>query len=182
MSTCDVPSPDHTTSNARGRSHAALMDEVYRGQRLIYDVTRKYYLFGRDTAIEALALRPGARLIEVGCGTARNLICIARQYPEAKLFGLDASAEMLRTAARAVARAGLSNNVVLAQGYAEALSPAVFGEKAPFDAVLFSYSLSMIPDWEAALEAARHALVPGGRVHIVDFGDFGGLGRPLERA
>ena len=175
---CDVPSPD----KACGRSHATLMDEVYRGQRFIYDVTRKYYLFGRDTAIDALALPPGARLVEVGCGTARNLICIARRYPEAKLFGLDASVEMLRTAERAVARAGLANNVVLAQGYAETLSPTAFGETALFDAVLFSYSLSMIPDWDAALEAAQRALGPGGRIHIVDFGDFAGLSRPLARA
>jgi len=182
MSMCDVPSPDKTTSNARGRNHAAMMDEVYRGQRFIYDVTRKYYLFGRDTAIESLALAPRARLIEVGCGTARNLICVARRYPEVKLFGLDASAEMLRTAGRAVARAGLANNVVLAQGYAEALSPAIFGETMPFDAVLFSYSLSMIPDWDAALEAAQRVLVPGGRIHIVDFGDFAGLSAPLARA
>ena len=182
MSMCDVPSPDKVTGNARGHSHAALMDEVYRGQRFIYDVTRKYYLFGRDTAIEALALPPGARLIEVGCGTARNLICIARQYPEAKLFGLDASAKMLCTAERAVARAGLAQRVLLAHGYAEALSPALFGETEPFDAILFSYSLSMIPEWEAALEAATHALAPGGGIHIVDFGDFAGLSRPLARA
>ena len=31
--------------------HGALMDDVYRYQRLIYDVTRKYYLLGRDEMI-----------------------------------------------------------------------------------------------------------------------------------
>ena len=49
--------------------HAALMDEVYRRQRFIYDLTRKYYLFGRDKLIRELALAPGERLVEVGCGT-----------------------------------------------------------------------------------------------------------------
>ncbi|MEO0699832.1 MAG: SAM-dependent methyltransferase, partial [Pseudomonadota bacterium] len=37
--------------------HAALMDSVYKGQRHIYDWTRKYYLFGRDTLIEGLNAR-----------------------------------------------------------------------------------------------------------------------------
>ncbi len=162
--------------------HAALMDGVYRYQRYIYDLTRKYYLFGRDRLVDALAPRPEARIVEVGCGTARNLIRMARRYPKARLFGLDASQAMLDTAAKAIARAGLSSRIALAHGYAEALSPAMFGETAPFDEVVFSYSLSMIPDWRQALAAAAAALAPGGRVHIVDFGDLQGFARPLRAA
>lgn len=158
-------------------THAALMDKVYRRQRYIYDFTRKYYLFGRDRMIRSLALRPGEALVEIGCGTARNLISIARLYPEAELYGLDASAEMLRTAAGNVAAAGLSGRIRLIQGYAENLTPALFGRSAPFDRVLFSYSLSMIPDWRQALDAAGLALAEGGRLHVVDFGDLTGLGR-----
>ena len=158
------------------------MNRVYRGQRLIYDVTRRYYLFGRDRAIRELALAPGTRLVEVGCGTARNLVHIARRYPDVRLFGLDASTEMLRSAHRAVSRAGLSDRVSLTHGYGELLSPSLFSESEPFDAILFSYSLSMIPDWEGALDAARKALATNGRIHIVDFGDFTGLGRWAERA
>ena len=79
-------------------AHCGLMDKLYRRQRHIYDFTRKYYLFGRDRLIRNLGLKPGQRLVEIGCGTARNLIAIARRYPEARLFGLDASAEMLETA------------------------------------------------------------------------------------
>lgn len=156
--------------------HAALMDRIYRHQRYIYDATRKYYLFGRDRLIRKLALKPGARVIEVGCGTSRNLIKIARAYPGAVLFGLDASAEMLETSRKAVDRAGLGGRVKLVRAYAEDLTPALFGESAPFDAVVFSYSLSMIPDWRKALAAAHGALAPRGRVHVVDFGDLKGLG------
>ena len=157
--------------------HAALMDQVYRHQRYVYDFTRKYYLFGRDRLIRELRLGPGDRLVEVGCGTARNLIRIARRYPEARLFGLDASQEMLKTAAEAVRRAGLERRISLAHGYAEALSPAMFGETGAFDACVFSYSLSMIPDWKQSLSAASAVLTPNGRIHIVDFGDLDGLGR-----
>ena len=162
--------------------HAALMDGVYRYQRYIYDFTRKYYLFGRDRLVDELALAPGARLVEVGCGTARNLIRIARRYPEARLFGLDASEAMLETAAKAIARAGLSSRIALAHGYAEKLAPAMFGVEAPFDDIVFSYSLSMIPDWRGSLDAARAALAPGGRIHIVDFGDLKGFAKPLRTA
>ena len=54
-------------------AHAALMDKVYRRQRYFYDLTRRYYLFGRDKMIRELALAPGDAVVEVGCGTARNL-------------------------------------------------------------------------------------------------------------
>ena len=156
------------------------MDRVYRQQRHIYDLTRKYYLFGRDRLIDRLAPAPGARIVEVGCGTARNLIRIARRYPDSTLFGLDASHAMLDTAAAAIGRAGLGNRIKLASGYAEALSPAAFGETAPFDNILFSYSLSMIPDWKLALNAATGALSANGRVHIVDFGDLRILAGPAR--
>lgn len=156
--------------------HTALMDSVYRYQRYIYDFTRKYYLFGRDRLIREIALEPGEHVVEIGCGTARNLICMARRYPEARFYGLDASHEMLKTAARQVARAGLSDRITLAHGYAEALTPQMFGREEPFDRAVFSYSLSMIPDWYQGLRASRAALTEGGRVHVVDFGDLTGLG------
>ena len=156
-------------------SHGALMDRVYRRQRHIYNLTRRYYLIGRDDLIGRLDLRSGDYAVEIGCGTARNLIAIAQRYPGARLFGLDASGEMLRTAQEAVNRAGLSGRIVLRHGFAESLSPRLFGENRAFDCTIFSYSLSMIPDWRRALCAAGAALSAGGRTHVVDFGDFAGL-------
>ncbi|HEY2446833.1 MAG TPA: methyltransferase domain-containing protein [Rhizomicrobium sp.] len=158
-------------------THAALMDRVYRRQRHIYNLTRRYYLVGRDRLIRGLGLKPGDRCVEIGCGTARNLIAVAHRYPQARLFGLDASQAMLETATHAVERAGLSSKVKLVHGYAENLDPALFEEAQPFECAVFSYSLSMIPDWQGALAAANAALSPSGRLHIVDFGDLTGLGR-----
>jgi len=168
--------PETALTGTPAKNHAALMDQVYQHQRYIYDFTRKYYLFGRDRLIRELALRPGDRLVEVGCGTARNLIRIARRYPQVQLFGLDASQEMLKTAAEAVRRDGLETRIRLAHGYAEDLAPAMFGQSEAFDACVFSYSLSMIPDWKQALRAASAALSATGRIHVVDFGDLAGLG------
>ena len=43
---------------------------------------RKYYLLGRDRLVRELDAKPGDRIVEVGCGTARNLVRAARVYPE----------------------------------------------------------------------------------------------------
>jgi S-adenosylmethionine-diacylgycerolhomoserine-N-methlytransferase len=161
--------------------HFGRMDKIYRRQRYIYDFTRKYYLVGRDSLIENLALEPDASLVEIGCGTGRNLIAIAKAYPQARLYGLDASAQMLETARAQLVRAGLAGRVNLTHGLAENLRPAAFGVKS-FDHALFSYSLSMIPDWRQAIVAAANALSDQGHVHIVDFGDLESLpGKSLLR-
>jgi len=165
-------------------THARLMDRVYRPQRHFYDLTRKYYLLGRDRLIAGLALQPGSTLIEVGCGTGRNLIAIARRYPEVRLYGLDASAAMLETADVKIRAAGFEDRILLRHGLAEELSSAAFGLES-FDHVIFSYSLSMIPDWRGALAAGIRTLSQNGRWHVADFADLKGLGflgRKLLRA
>lgn len=149
--------------------HAGRMDAVYATQRHFYDLTRKYYLLGRDALIRALAPAEG-QVLEVGCGTARNLIAAAKRWPRARFYGFDISEAMLETARGNVAKAGLSGRITLAQGDATAFDPkAMFGVEA-FDRVFMSYTLSMIPDWQAAIGAAATVLKPGGRLHIVDFG------------
>ena len=152
------------------RDHGRLMDRVYRRQRHFYDLTRRYYLLGRDRLIENLAPPPGATALEVGCGTGRNLVCAARRHPQAEFFGVDISREMLATARRAAARAGTDDRIRLAAGDATRFHPyAVFGFSR-FDRIFMSYTLSMIPDWQAALAQAACNLAPGGSLHIVDFG------------
>jgi S-adenosylmethionine-diacylgycerolhomoserine-N-methlytransferase len=149
---------------------AAAMDRMYRRQRHVYDLTRKYFLFGRDRMLDALAPSPGARVCEIGCGTARNLIRLARRHPAVALYGIDASAEMLKTADAAIARAGLDARIRTRRGLAETLDPrASFGLDRPFDGVICCYALSMMPAWQSALTQALAALKPGGRLDIVDF-------------
>lgn len=155
-------------------NHAALMDEVYRGQRHIYDFTRKYYLFGRDTLIAGLGAAPGMSVLEVACGTGRNLAKIGKAWPGVRLYGLDISAEMLKSA-----RAALGNAAVLGQGDACTFDAAKVLGAARFDRMVLSYSLSMIPDWESAMDHAASLLAPQGALHIVDFGDLAGLPHPL---
>ncbi|WP_375396896.1 class I SAM-dependent methyltransferase [uncultured Sphingomonas sp.] len=146
------------------------MDAIYRTQRHFYDLTRKYYLLGRDALIAGLAPPPGGSMIEIGCGTGRNLIAAAIRWPDARLFGIDISEAMLATARAKVAAAGLSARIVLAQGDATAFDAAALFGQATFDRVFQSYTLSMIPDWRSALRQGAHKLAPGGRLDIVDFG------------
>ncbi len=152
------------------------MDRIYRIQRHFYDLTRKYYLLGRDRLIRELEPLPGQSVCEIGCGTARNLVKMARRYPDCRYFGIDASAEMLETAETSLRRAGLEAKVRLGLAYAEQFDPeATFDEADGFDHIVFSYSLSMIPPWRDSLERAVALLRPGGTLHIVDFGDQRGM-------
>jgi S-adenosylmethionine-diacylgycerolhomoserine-N-methlytransferase len=158
----------------------ALMDRIYRRQRHIYDASRKFYLLGRDE----LKLSPpiGGSVLEIGCGTGRNLIKLAGAYPAARLHGLDISSEMLDTAGRSLLRAGLGNRVRLAQADATRFDPETLFGRASFDRILVSYALSMIPPWREALTQAAQHLAPGGSLHIVDFGDQAGLPAPFRLA
>ena len=151
--------------------HGVLMDRIYRRQRHIYDLTRRYFLLGRDTLIARMELGDSDRVLEMGCGTARNLICLARRYPAVQLFGIDASNEMLKSARANLSHAGIRNQVRLAHCFAEEFSPALFGNAEPFDAIFFSYSLSMIPGWRAALDSALLNLRVGRSLWVVDFWD-----------
>lgn len=168
------------SSLAAGQGAAGLMDAIYRRQRHIYDASRKFYLLGRDRLIDELAPPEGGCVLEIGCGTGRNLIRIARRYPGRACFGLDVSSVMLETARRSVARAGLTDRIGLAQADATDFDPQALFGRAGFDRIVISYALSMIPPWQGVVEEALRRLAPGGELHIVDFGDQRELPRPFS--
>lgn len=151
-------------------SQKTAMDRMYRVQRHFYDFTRAYYLLGRDHLINELGPPAGGKILEIGCGTGRNIVKAAQKYPGAIFHGIDISDEMLKTATTAVARHGLGQQVKLAQADAVTFnSQEVFGQTS-YDRIYFSYTLSMIPDWQGAIRNALAHLSPEGELHIVDFG------------
>ncbi|KAA9016442.1 class I SAM-dependent methyltransferase [Sphingobium limneticum] len=162
--------------------HSQLMDGVYRYQRHFYDLTRKYYLLGRDGLIADLDVPAGGAVLEIGCGTGRNLIAVGKAWPQARLCGVDISEAMLDTARASVAKAGMGDRVMLAQGDACGFdAQALFG-RATFERVFISYALSMIPEWEMALAQAARCVAPGGKLEIVDFGQQEALPALWKRA
>lgn len=145
-------------------THDAL-SRYYRLHAGIYDATRWSFLFGREALLQHL--RPMVdpkRVLEVGCGTGRNLASLARFFPNASLTGIDLSAEMLTRAERRL-RSHASRVQLTQQSYGQA-------DIGKFDLIIASYALSMFnPGWDHALGCMHADLAPGGRVAIVDFHD-----------
>lgn len=151
-------------------THQRLMDGIYRHQRHFYDITRKFYLLGRDRLIDELAPASGSCVLELGCGTGRNLSLAAARYPGARFHGLDISTAMLETARKRLAREHVDDIVQLAEGDATCFDPLALFGRTKYDRVFLSYAISMIPPWREAISQGLDVLRPGGALHIVDFG------------
>ena len=114
-------------------------------------------------------------MLEVCCGTGRNLIRASRLYPQARFYGMDISAVMLDEARAKAAGSRSAAPIFFAEGDATDFdAQALFGV-ARFERIFISYGLSMIPAWRDALAHAFELLTPEGELHVVDFGDQAGL-------
>ena len=161
--------------------HGKAMDRMYRLQRHFYDASRRYYLLGRDSLLDELQPPPGGSILEVGCGTGRNLAGAATRYGHARLFGIDISQEMLKSALATMQRRFARNRVTFACVDATSFDPARCLGEATFDRIYFSYTLSMVPQWKAALAHAHSLLGPEGELHIVDFGQCESLPQTFRK-
>lgn len=155
------------TQDGIREEHREFLNKFYGISRSFYDLTRKYYLFGRERLIRELLREPWERLIEVGPGTGWNLRRLHKGRPDAEFGGLEASDKMLEFAAKRCPFATFQ------QGFAEDVDYGNMLSAAP-DRILFSYCLTMVQDPVGAIEKAREQLAPGGEVTIVDFSDFQG--------
>ncbi|MGI8494020.1 MAG: class I SAM-dependent methyltransferase, partial [Pyrinomonadaceae bacterium] len=157
------------------------MDRMYRHQRYFYDLTRKYYLLGRDDLIKEMKISAGETVLEIGCGTGRNLIILARENLQTRFYGLDASAAMLETALDKIEAQSFSN-ITLKNALADDFDyRKTFGLEAPFDTIFFSYSITMIPAWREAIRKTLANLKTGKSFYIVDFYDQRDFPRWFQR-
>lgn len=146
------------------------MQRYYRLQSKIYDATRWTFLFGRKRIIRELPVleeTAALEILEVGCGTGYNLKRLALRFPNARLTGMDVSADMLERSASRTAQ-WADRITLLEKPYGE--ENLSFHGK--FDLILFSYSLTMInPQWATLIAQAKQDLKPGGVIAVVDFFD-----------
>jgi len=140
------------------------MENYYRFHAEIYDLSRPFFLFDRDKTSKELDIKENDTVLEVGCGTGANLRYLAEKAGQGgHVYGLDCSESMLKKSREKIEKYGWTN-VSLIKEYAEKYT---LEEKA--DLILFSYSLTMIPDWKAALDNAIKNLKDRGKLVILDF-------------
>jgi len=158
---------------ARAISRALGGDEVvelYRRRAPRYDLTSHlYWLIGypvdryRREGVDALRLRPGDTVVELGCGTGHNLPLLQEAVgAEGRVLGVDLTDAMLEQARRRVERAGWRNvELVHSDAAAFAWPPRV-------DGVLSTYALTLVPTLDDVIRRAAAALGPGKRMVVVD--------------
>src|SRR5215203_3018450 len=109
-------------------------------------------------------LRPGERVMDVGCGAGIDSLIAAKKIaPDGRVIGVDMTPSMLEKARRAAEEAGLKS-VEFREGYAEALPV----EDGWADVVISNGVLNLMPDKTAALEEMSRVLKSGGRLQIGD--------------
>lgn len=136
----------------------------------VYDVISgewPVYRAGRVAGIRSLKLRPGETVLDLGCGTGLNLELLVHAVgPDGLVLALDQSAAMLRMARRRARRRGWTT-VRFIQADAASFGVREIGV-AHVNAVLATYSLSVMAHWRAGWRGARSVLAPHGRASIVD--------------
>lgn len=151
-------------STAAAQATGTALERYYQFHSRIYDATRWSFLFGREEVLlRAACVSKPQRILEVGCGTGRNLPGLRRCFPQAHVTGVDLSEQMLSIAATKVKD---DRTTLLRRSY----SAPVHEGGSRFDLVLFSYALTMFnPGWEQAIDAAWDDLEEGGVIAVVDF-------------
>ena len=146
----------------RAASHAEALSAFYAPQARHYDRFRERLLHGREALIGRLPLADGARVVELGGGTGRNA-----EFFGAKLDGVE-SLTIVDVCAPLLAEARQRARRITQLRVVEA-DATTYEPDEPVDVVYFSYALTMIPDWRAAIANAIAMLKPGGVLGVVDF-------------
>jgi S-adenosylmethionine-diacylgycerolhomoserine-N-methlytransferase len=149
----------------RGADHAARLESFYGGQAEAYDDFRRRLLQGRAELYTSIPFPAGGVWVDLGGGTGSNLEPLADKIPHAgNVYVVDLCASLLEVARKRFAARGWSN-VEAVEADATTFRPP----QGTADVVTFSYALTMIPDWFAAVENALAMLKPGGHIGVVDF-------------
>ena len=147
-----------------------VVEAAYQKYAKNYDfATKLYRLIGlriheyRVRAVALLRLKRGDHVIDLGCGTGLNFPYLIQEIgPEGQLIGVDLSAAMLACAQERIERSHW-NNVRLVHGD---IADYEFPES--MNAVLSTGVFGYVAERDRVVEKIANALVPGGRIVIVD--------------
>lgn len=149
----------------RGANHAQRMESFYSGQAGAYDDFRKRLLHGREELFQKIPVPDDCVWVDLGGGTGANLEFIAETVPKLKsIHVVDLASSLLTVAGERFESRGWDNAHAVEADATKWQPP-----EGQADVVTFSYSLTMIPDWFAAIENALRMLKPGGHIGVVDF-------------
>ncbi len=161
---------------SRTGSHAEQLQRFYAPQAQTYDAFRERLLHGRRELVALLPTAAGDHVVELGAGTGRNLEFFGSRLMQLRrVEAVDLCPALLDVARRRWAQ---FPNARVIEADATCYVPSHSA-----DVVYFSYALTMIPDWRAAVDNALAMLRPGGILGVVDFhlpapyDDGGGLSR-----
>ena len=167
--------------------HAEKIEAFYQDQALNYDNFRESFLHARCPMLSCLPLKASANLVwvDIGGGTARNLEYLKPNTLKAmfkKIFIVDICSSLLEVAKKRVKSAGLSNVEFVCIDFTEEEKLKHLPEFGTVDICTFSYSLSMIPKKDAALQNARRLLKGDGQgiLGIADFFERSGREHQLQ--
>lgn len=105
-------------------------------------------------------------VLDIGCGTGTNSILLGKRYPNARIIGIDINPEFLDLAEHKIADSGTKNVTLINQDITTCVSDDI-GED-PVDIAVCTLGLSVIPEWEKAIERICSILNPGGYLIVFD--------------
>jgi demethylmenaquinone methyltransferase/2-methoxy-6-polyprenyl-1,4-benzoquinol methylase len=146
------------------------LNQYYHQRASFYNLTDYLYLGSfpriemRKKLIEMVDLKPGMRVLDFACGAGANFPYIIEKIgATGQLVATDYSQEMLDSAHTQFVLGKGWNNITLVQSDAAEMTFV-----QPFDVVISTLGLAVIPRWEQAMERAIEAVKPGGVFGIAD--------------
>jgi demethylmenaquinone methyltransferase/2-methoxy-6-polyprenyl-1,4-benzoquinol methylase len=141
----------------------ASYNRMSKGYDLLTGESEKKF---KDIGLQFLGVRSGETVLEIGFGTGKTLLQLARSVGETgKVYGLDISEGMLEVAGNRLRKEGLSGRVELKCGDATALA---FPDQS-FEAVFLCFTLELFdtPEIPIVLQECYRVLRPNGRICVV---------------
>mmetsp|Transcript_36251 Transcript_36251/g.51283 ORF Transcript_36251/g.51283 Transcript_36251/m.51283 type:complete len:703 (-) Transcript_36251:203-2311(-) len=182
----------HPLTAGKVNAHGDKMSSFYADQAKGYDAVREHMLIARPDMMSGFGpIKKGHTWLDIGGGTGRNLHYLRAQLDLfERIVVLDICPELLAIGEDNARKSFTPSQCERIRWVClDINSPNVRALLAPhlrndlnrgFDTITFSYSLTMIPEWEKALESAKSLMSDEGRLLVADFDTYTEEGKSLK--